>query len=54
MTSERVERRLTAILVADISRYKKDGSELSRFDSLYIVELRSGKWGITGRSSFAP
>ena len=43
-----------AHMLTTFVRYKKDGSELSRFDSLYIVELRSGKWGITGRSSFAP
>jgi hypothetical protein len=43
-----------AHLLTTFVRYKKDGSELSRFDSLYIVELRNGKWGITGRSSFAP
>lgn len=36
------------------ARYRADGSELSRFDSLYIVELKDGRWGITGRSSFAP
>ncbi len=35
-------------------RYRADGSELSRFDSMYIVEFKNGRWGITGRSSFAP
>jgi hypothetical protein len=35
-------------------RYRKDGSELSRFDSLYIVEFKNGRWGLTARSSFAP
>ena len=35
-------------------RYRADGSELSRFDSMYIVEYKNGRWGITGRSSFAP
>jgi len=43
-----------AHLLTTFVRYRKDGSELSRFDSLYIVELRNGKWDITGRSSFAP
>lgn len=43
-----------AHMLTTFVRYRKDGSELSRFDSLYIVELRDGKWGITARSSFAP
>jgi hypothetical protein len=43
-----------AHMLTTFVRYKKDGSVLSKFDSLYIVELRNGKWGITGRSSFAP
>jgi hypothetical protein len=43
-----------AHMLTTFVRYRKDGSVLSKFDSLYIVELRHGKWGITGRSSFAP
>jgi hypothetical protein len=43
-----------AHMLTTFVRYKKDGSVLSKFDSLYIVELRNGKWGITARSSFAP
>lgn len=43
-----------AHLATVFARYRADGSELSRFDSLYIVELKNGRWGITGRSSFAP
>jgi hypothetical protein len=43
-----------AHMLTTFVRYRKDGSVLSKFDSLYIVELRNGKWGITGRSSFAP
>ena len=35
-------------------RYRADNSALSEFDSLYIVEFKNGKWGITARSSFAP
>jgi hypothetical protein len=35
-------------------RYRADGSELAAFDSLYIVELRDGRWAVTARSSFAP
>jgi hypothetical protein len=35
-------------------RYRADNTVLSQFNSLYIVEFKNGKWGITGRSSFAP
>jgi hypothetical protein len=35
-------------------RYRADGSEMSRFDSLYIIERRNGRWGLSARSSFAP
>ncbi len=35
-------------------RYRADGSVLSRFDSLYIVTQKNGRWGIKARSSFAP
>ncbi len=43
-----------AHMLTTFVRYRKDGSELSRFESLYVVEQRDGKWGITARSSFAP
>lgn len=40
-------------------RLREDGSEIKRFDSLYVLTLeedRQGvrRWGIRGRSSFAP
>ncbi|HET6971155.1 MAG TPA: hypothetical protein VFH92_08520 [Phenylobacterium sp.] len=36
------------------ARYRKDGSLIGGFDSIYIVTLQDGRWGIQGRSSFAP
>ncbi|MGD2133389.1 MAG: hypothetical protein PVI23_11390 [Maricaulaceae bacterium] len=36
------------------ARYRADGSELARFQSLYVMELKDGRWGVTARSSFAP
>jgi hypothetical protein len=36
------------------TRYRKDGSVLGGFDSIYIVTHLNGHWGIQGRSSFAP
>ena len=43
-----------AHMLTNFIRYRADNTILSQFDSLYIVELKNGKWGITGRSSFAP
>lgn len=36
------------------TRYRKDGSVIGGFDSIYIVTRLNGRWGIQGRSSFAP
>ena len=36
------------------NRYRKDGSVLGGFDSIYIVTRVDGRWGIQGRSSYAP
>ncbi len=36
------------------ARYRADGSELSRFKSLYVLENKQGRWAVTARSSFAP
>jgi hypothetical protein len=35
-------------------RYRADDSVLGAFDSIYIVTLQDGHWGIKIRSSFAP
>lgn len=43
-----------AHMLTSFVRYRKDGSVLSQFDSLYIIEFKDGKWAITARSSFAP
>jgi hypothetical protein len=42
-----------AHMLTTFVRYRADGSELSRFDSLYIVEFKDGRWAVTGRSSYA-
>lgn len=36
------------------ARYRRDASLLGGFDSIYIVTRVNGRWGIQGRSSFAP
>jgi hypothetical protein len=35
-------------------RYRKDGSVLGAFDSIYVVTCENGHWGVKARSSFAP
>jgi hypothetical protein len=36
------------------TRYRKDGSIIGGFDSIYVVTRQEGHWGIKIRSSFAP
>jgi predicted small secreted protein len=43
-----------AHMLTTFVRYRKDGSVLSQFDSLYIVEFKNDRWALTARSSFAP
>lgn len=43
-----------AHMLTTFVRYRADKSEMSRFNSLYIVELKNGRWALTARSSFAP
>lgn len=35
-------------------RYRKDGSVIGHFDSIYVVTCENGHWGVKARSSFAP
>jgi hypothetical protein len=43
-----------AHMLTTFVRYRADNSVLSQFNSLYIVEFKNGRWGLTARSSFAP
>ena len=36
------------------ARFRPDRSLISAFDSIYIVTLQDGRWGVQGRSSYAP
>lgn len=36
------------------TRFRKDGSVIGGFDSIYVVTLQDGHWGVKIRSSFAP
>ena len=42
-----------AHMLTTFVRYRADGSVLSQFDSLYIVEFKNDRWALTARSSFA-
>ena len=35
-------------------RLREDGTVIKTFESLYVMTLEGGRWGIRGRSSFAP
>lgn len=36
------------------SRYRKDGSLIGGFDSIYVITRENGRWGVKARSSYAP
>ena len=36
------------------TRYRKDGSVIGGFDSIYVITCEDGHWGVKARSSFAP
>lgn len=36
------------------TRYRRDGSVIGGFDSIYVVTKESGHWGVKARSSYAP
>ena len=36
------------------TRYRKDGTVIGGFDSVYVGTLQDGHWGVKIRASFAP
>ena len=36
------------------TRYRKDGSVIGGYDSIYVITRQDGHWGVKIRSSFAP
>ena len=36
------------------TRFRKDGSVIGGFDSIYVITCEKGHWGVKARSSFAP
>lgn len=41
-------------LDTEFTRFRADGSTIASFQSIYVVTLVEGRWGIQARSSFAP
>ena len=41
-------------VVTTFVRLREDGSQIASYDSLYVLTFEDGRWGIRGRSSFAP
>ncbi|MAG34501.1 MAG: hypothetical protein CL908_26820 [Deltaproteobacteria bacterium] len=41
-------------VVTRFERLREDGSLIKAFDSLYVMTFEGNRWGIKGRSSFAP
>jgi hypothetical protein len=41
-------------VTTEVTRHKSDDSIFATFDSLYVLIKKNGKWGVLGRSSFAP
>lgn len=50
-----VQRNASKLHVAlTYTRYRADGSTLGVYESLYVLTLKEGRWGIQARSSFGP
>ena len=43
-----------AHVALQFSRYRRDGTHIVTFESLYVLVRREGQWRIQARSSFAP
>jgi hypothetical protein len=41
-------------VVTTFVRLRADGSTIATYESLYVLTFENGRWGIKGRSSFAP
>jgi hypothetical protein len=41
-------------MAVNYTRYRSDGSVIGHYDSLYVMALRDGRWGVQLRSSFGP
>jgi hypothetical protein len=41
-------------MAVNYTRYRADGSVIGHYDSLYVLALKDGRWGVQLRSSFGP
>lgn len=43
-----------AHIAVNYTRYRSDGSVIGHYDSLYVLGLKDGRWGVQIRSSLGP
>lgn len=41
-------------MAVNYTRFRTDGSVIGDYDSLYVMALKDGRWGVQLRSSFGP
>ena len=41
-------------MAVNYTRFRSDGSVIGHYDSLYVLALKDGRWGVQLRSSFGP
>lgn len=41
-------------MAVNYTRFRTDGSVIGDYDSLYVLALKDGRWGVQLRSSFGP
>ena len=41
-------------VAVNYTRFRSDGSVIGHYDSLYMLALKDGRWGVQLRSSFGP
>ncbi|MGQ0510764.1 MAG: hypothetical protein ACT4P9_09135 [Betaproteobacteria bacterium] len=41
-------------MAVNYTRFRRDGSVIGDYDSLYVMALKDGRWGVQLRSSFGP
>ena len=41
-------------MAVNYTRFRSDGSVIGIYESLYVLALKDGRWGVQLRSSFGP
>ncbi|MBT1711341.1 hypothetical protein KK062_24075 [Fulvivirgaceae bacterium PWU5] len=53
ITSTRCSTSSTPPRATQLTRFRKDGSKLGVYESLYVLTKEDGRWGVKLRSSYA-